>query len=114
MAQTFFPARGFAKRKSLNDTLDHIETLEGDEADQYVFQTVEELEADVEDAALFRWHAPKTQRRQDDHLQKYKRFVYRLFLRDRSIDDEDEDTQMLECFPEDSKLMINRMKMYAA
>lgn len=77
MAANFtIPSKGFGKRASLKEQLDRFFD-DNDVEDQYAqrLEEIDALQADVEAGRRHRWHAPKTQKREDAHLSLYKQFV---------------------------------------
>lgn len=104
----------FAKRKSLRDELDRIEMVEGDEALELRINLIDELEQDLDASKDFRWHAPKSQNRQDFHLEMYRTFVFRVLkgIKDEEQNRMSEDEKTLLLFPDNEATLCHQMSLY--
>lgn len=107
------PAQSFKKRQSLRDQLDRIDTLDDESAQHERYRLMDELDDDLEKTADFRWHAPKTQNRQDHHLSLYTIFVLKWLkgLKDEDIDELSEDEQELLLFPNSEAALGYQLNM---
>ncbi|SMQ45618.1 unnamed protein product [Zymoseptoria tritici ST99CH_3D7] len=112
MALPKLPRGGFGKRKSLSDELNHIGTMGDEEQSRLIFETIETIEEDIDQAKTYRWHAPSTQRRQDHHKELYKVFYCTFLNKDMDADKMTEDEISTHLFPSDFKEMTTRMKAF--
>lgn len=94
-----------SKRLSLEERLNHIADMEDGE----FFELLEELENDEQAAVGFRWHAPRTQGRQDTHLRMYHRFVTDVLFRRESLSETELD---LKSFPADFKKLYKQVRLF--
>ncbi|KAK0270754.1 hypothetical protein LTR35_011259 [Friedmanniomyces endolithicus] len=107
-------ATSIGRRQTLRDHLDRIDTLDDDEALLERYQLLDELHEDQHQAENFRYHASKTQNRQDFHLEMYTTFIFKWILgcRDSDLDEMSDDDKKLLLFPDNEKLLASRLNLF--